>query len=131
MESAIADAILFPLLLIKRAIEALLGAEPDQLEEIRSQLQDCNERLQEAWRLFKEHKATMIAADRQRAYESLQEAREQLDRAWAQWKGAKAVDRERKHRDWLERQQRRGERDERRRPFYYASRRTFRSSKTK
>jgi hypothetical protein len=116
-EHAIAEIILFPLTLIKRIIEDLFNARPDQLEEIRGQLAHANERLQEAWAIFKDRKSDMLAADRNRAYESLQEAREQLDRAWAQWKGAKAVAREQKHREWLEREAQREQRAERHRDF--------------
>lgn len=116
-EYALAEVILFPLSFIKRIIENLFNARPDQLEEIRAQLGEANERLQEAWRIFKESSRDMLPNDRQHAYESLQEARQQLDRAWAQWKGAKAVAREQKHREWLDRQARRQQHAERHRDF--------------
>ncbi|MBW7932896.1 MAG: hypothetical protein H3C62_04640 [Gemmatimonadaceae bacterium] len=111
------DVIFFPLVLIKRVLEDLLGASTDQLEEIRGELTRANEQLQEAWRLFKDNKEAMLHDDRQRAYDSLQEARRQLDHAWAQWKGAKALAREQQHREWLEREARRGVRAERHREF--------------
>lgn len=116
-DALVADVILLPLTLVRLALNKLLGGDVDQLDEIRTELDHCNEKLQEAWRVFKENKHQMLAEDKQQAYDSLQEAREQLDQAWSQWKGAKAVDRERKHREWLERQERRSQREERHREF--------------
>jgi predicted nucleic acid-binding Zn-ribbon protein len=107
-ESAFADAVLFPLTMIRTIVEALLHIENvDQLHEIRRELAACNERLQQGWQIFNQNKGDMLPGDRNEAFNSLQEAREQIDSAWAQWKGAKEQFYERRHHERLERKEER------------------------
>jgi len=116
VERTVADIVLLPGRLIASVLFALVGDDlPSRSEEIKQELLRCNERLREAWEMFKRIKDDLLPGDRNQAYESLQKARGQLNQAWTRWKEAKTNLRETKRREWEQRQRMRETRQAERR----------------
>ncbi len=118
-ERAIADVILAPLLLVERLLSAILGLE--DIDEVRQELLACNEKMREAWGLFREHKDDLLPGDRKKAYDSLTATQKRLNQAWERWKDTKQRVHEQRRRAWQEQQRekevRRAEREEKHRRF--------------
>jgi len=107
-ERTFVEAIFFPAKLVAKVLLTLVGIEtPTQLEEIKSELLECNEALNEAWKLFMNAKSELLPGDKQQLYDSLQQAKEKLDEAWSLWKSKKSDFRQHQQREWETRQRNR------------------------
>lgn len=100
-------------LIVKAAMDAVFGKEDDVFTELhrRSAL------VREAGQYLSANKAEMLGADKKVAFDNITRGRERLDADWASWKEAIRAAKETRHREYLERQARREERDAKQREW--------------
>jgi predicted ribosome quality control (RQC) complex YloA/Tae2 family protein len=119
LEKSISEIVLFPLTLIEKVLNRVLGLrEKTQFEEAREELKQCSRVLKEAWETFTQNKNALLPADKAKCFQTLNQGQQRLNEAWAslksaqdnfyaarraQWE-ARQREREEKQRQWEQKQ---------------------------
>lgn len=61
----------------------------EEFDEKKQELQQCSDKIREAWKLLVGHKDEMLRNDKDEAYRFLVKVQEEINAAWSKWKEAK------------------------------------------